>query len=111
MSDQGAAGGTCPDFIGSPRDAAPAKWVRPHRSPIVWITTGSAVAACLILLVIILPAPISPSARFNSQIASAFEAIDVHGVSGLRGERANDGSRHAVHDTWLAGLLSDGQAV
>lgn len=109
MSDQGAVGGTCPDFIGSPPDAAAAKCVRAHRLPIVWITTELVVVACLILLVIILLAPISPSARFDSQIASAFEVIDVYGVSELRGERAIDGARHAGHDQWLTGLLSGGQ--
>ena len=67
------------------RATPPKKWVRTHGLPIVWIITRLTAAACLILLVIILPARISSSARFDSQIATGFEAIDVCAPSELRG--------------------------
>lgn len=72
-----------PDFIVSSRDATPWKSVRPPRLPIAWITAGLAVAACPVFLGIISPARVSPSARFVSPIAPAFEAIDIYGASEL----------------------------
>ncbi len=52
----------------------------------LWITTGWAATARLMLLVIILPGRISSSARFDSQVAAGFEAIDNCTASELRDE-------------------------
>ena len=72
---------------------------------------GLAMAACLMLLVAILPSRTSPNGSYDSQIASAFEVIDAYGESELRGGQADEAAPRAVHDEWLKGLLSDPEAV